>query len=70
MKRLFIAGHRGMVGSALVREAAKRGGFDVLTAQVARYHQNQSHRLADLVGLAFGQTVAVMWLYRRNNRNL
>ena len=22
MKRLFIAGHRGMVGSALVREAA------------------------------------------------
>ncbi len=32
MKRIFIAGHRGMVGSALVREAANRGGFNVLTA--------------------------------------
>ena len=30
--KIFIAGHRGMVGSALVREAAKRGGFEVLTA--------------------------------------
>lgn len=32
MKKLFIAGHRGMVGSALVRGAEARGGFDVLTA--------------------------------------
>lgn len=32
MKRIFIAGHRGMVGSALVREAGKRGGYQVLTA--------------------------------------
>jgi GDP-L-fucose synthase len=32
MKKLFIAGHRGMVGSALVREAEKRGGYNVLTA--------------------------------------
>jgi GDP-L-fucose synthase len=32
MNRLFISGHRGMVGSALVREAARRGGYDVLTA--------------------------------------
>ena len=32
MKKIFIAGHRGMVGSALVREAEQRGGFDVLTA--------------------------------------
>ena len=30
--KIFIAGHRGMVGSALVREARKRGGFEVLTA--------------------------------------
>jgi len=30
--KIFIAGHRGMVGSALVREAQKRGGYDVLTA--------------------------------------
>jgi GDP-L-fucose synthase len=32
MTKLFISGHRGMVGSALVREAARRGGFDLLTA--------------------------------------
>lgn len=32
MKKIFIAGHRGMVGSALVREAEQRGGYDVLTA--------------------------------------
>lgn len=31
MKKIFIAGHRGMVGSALVREAEKQGGFEVLT---------------------------------------
>lgn len=30
--KIFIAGHRGMVGSALVRQAQKRGGFQVLTA--------------------------------------
>jgi GDP-L-fucose synthase len=32
MKKLFITGHRGMVGSALVREATQRGGFHVITA--------------------------------------
>lgn len=32
MTKTFITGHRGMVGSALVREAARRGGHDVLTA--------------------------------------
>ncbi len=32
MKRLFIAGHRGMVGSALMREAAKPGGYQLITA--------------------------------------
>jgi GDP-L-fucose synthase len=31
MNRLFISGHGGMVGSALVREAARRGGFDLLS---------------------------------------
>ena len=30
--KIFIAGHRGMVGSALVREAEKRGGSEILTA--------------------------------------
>lgn len=32
MPKTFITGHRGMVGSALVREAEKRGGHDVVTA--------------------------------------
>ena len=30
--KTFITGHRGMVGSALVREAEKRGGHEVITA--------------------------------------
>lgn len=32
MPSLFIAGHRGMVGSALVREAKQRGDFEILSA--------------------------------------
>ncbi|MDX1679562.1 MAG: GDP-L-fucose synthase [Akkermansiaceae bacterium] len=32
MPSLFIAGHRGMVGSALLREAEQRGDTEVLTA--------------------------------------
>lgn len=32
MEKIFIAGHRGMVGSALVREARRLGTYDVLTA--------------------------------------
>ncbi len=31
MKKLYIAGHRGMVGSALVRQAEKLGGYSLLT---------------------------------------
>lgn len=31
MKKLYISGHRGMVGSALVRQAKQSGGFDVVT---------------------------------------
>jgi GDP-L-fucose synthase len=31
MKKLFISGHRGMVGSALAREASRLGGFQILT---------------------------------------
>ena len=30
--KIFIAGHRGMVGSALVRAAQLRGGYEILTA--------------------------------------
>jgi len=32
MSKLFISGHQGMVGSALTRGAARRGGIGVLTA--------------------------------------
>lgn len=32
MKKIFIAGHKGMVGSALVQEAEARGGYDLLLA--------------------------------------
>ena len=32
MNKLFIAGHRGMVGTALIREAEKLGGFQIVTA--------------------------------------
>ena len=31
-KRLYIAGHTGMVGSALLRAAQRTGEFDVITA--------------------------------------
>jgi GDP-L-fucose synthase len=32
MKKIFISGHRGMVGSALVREAKKIGSYKIITA--------------------------------------
>ena len=32
MKKLFISGHRGMVGSALVRKAEQIGAFETITA--------------------------------------
>lgn len=31
MKRIFVAGHRGMVGSAIVRQLEARGGVDIVT---------------------------------------
>jgi len=31
MKKIYIAGHRGMVGSALVRKAEALGGYEILT---------------------------------------
>ncbi len=32
MKKLFISGHRGMVGSALLRQASRLGGYECITA--------------------------------------
>lgn len=31
MKKLYIAGHRGMVGKALTRQAEKLGGYEIIT---------------------------------------
>jgi GDP-L-fucose synthase len=36
MKKILITGHRGMVGSALVREATRLGGYEILTATRAQ----------------------------------
>ncbi len=36
MTKLFIAGHRGMVGTALMREAENLGGFELLTTTRAQ----------------------------------
>lgn len=33
MPKLYITGHRGMVGSSLVREAVRRGGWQILTTE-------------------------------------
>ncbi|MFT4175468.1 MAG: GDP-L-fucose synthase [Luteolibacter sp.] len=46
MSRLLITGHRGMVGSALVREANRLGNFEVLTSNRDRLdlsNQAQTH---------------------------
>ncbi len=32
MNKIFVSGHRGMVGSALVRKAIQLGGFNIITA--------------------------------------
>lgn len=32
MKRVFVAGHRGMVGSAIVRRLERLGGYEIVTA--------------------------------------
>jgi GDP-L-fucose synthase len=49
MTRTFITGHRGMVGSALVREAARRGGHDVLTAGRDRLDLLDQHAVFDFL---------------------
>jgi GDP-L-fucose synthase len=35
-KRVFVAGHRGMVGSAIVRRLQARGGYEIVTADRER----------------------------------
>jgi GDP-L-fucose synthase len=49
MNRLFITGHRGMVGSALMREACRRGTFEVLTATRAELNLCDQHAVFDFL---------------------
>ena len=60
MKKIYIAGHRGMVGSAVAREAARLGDFEILTTsrheldlcdQAAVFSWLQNHR-PDIVFIA------------------
>ena len=60
MKRVFVAGHRGMVGSAIVRQLEKAGGYEIinrereeldLTDQVAVHEFFQAEKI-DQVYLA------------------
>jgi len=36
-QRIFVAGHRGMVGSAIVRQLEQRGDVDVIVQVAPRY---------------------------------
>lgn len=47
MKKLFIAGHRGMVGTALVREAERLGGFHIITATREQLNLCDQHAVFD-----------------------
>lgn len=49
MNRLFITGHRGMVGSALAREATLRGNIDVLTATRSELDLCDQHAVFDFL---------------------
>ncbi len=49
MKKLFIAGHRGMVGTALVREAEKLGGFQLITATRDQLDLCDQHAVFDFL---------------------
>jgi len=44
--KIFVAGHRGMVGSAMVRALEKRGGCQILTRTRAELDLTDSHAVA------------------------
>jgi GDP-L-fucose synthase len=46
MMKIFVAGHRGMVGSAMVRALEKRGGCQILTRTRAELDLTDSHAVA------------------------
>ena len=49
MSKIFITGHRGMVGSALVREAECRGGSEILVAGRDRLDLTDQRAVFDFV---------------------
>jgi GDP-L-fucose synthase len=59
MNKLFIAGHRGMVGSALVREAARRGGYQVLTATRSQLDLRDQRAVFDFLAAEKPDTVII-----------
>ena len=50
MKKLFIAGHRGMVGTALAREAEIQGGFHVITTTRDQLDLLDQHAVFEFLG--------------------
>ena len=47
MKRVFVAGHRGMVGSAIVRRLECLGGYEIITAGRDSLDLLNQHMVAD-----------------------
>lgn len=47
MKRVFVAGHNGMVGSAIVRQLTQRGGVEIITRTRSELNLTSQAEVAD-----------------------
>ncbi len=59
MNKTYIAGHRGMVGSALVREADKRGGFQLVTTSRDQLNLLDQRAVFDFLAAEKPETVII-----------
>lgn len=59
MTRTYIAGHRGMVGSALVRQATRRGGLQILTTTRGELDLCNQGRVFDYLAAEKPDTVII-----------
>ncbi|MES2474527.1 MAG: GDP-L-fucose synthase [Verrucomicrobiota bacterium] len=59
MNKTYIAGHRGMVGSALVREAEKLGGFQLVTTTRDQLDLLDQHAVFDFLAAEKPDTVII-----------
>lgn len=59
MSKIFITGHRGMVGSALVREAGRDGGNQVITAGRDQLDLTDQRAVFDFVAAEKPDTVVI-----------